>query len=69
MAPELAALALDFPGWHLWQSRSGEYWAVRREDTAAPQEPGGCCKFARGATLEELRAELSVQERLAGHAR
>ena len=34
----LAALRLEFPGWHPWRSSTGRYWASRVLDREKPSE-------------------------------
>jgi hypothetical protein len=66
----LAELGRDFPGWQPWRSSAGRWWAVRQGRAAPPPDaPAEWARTVDADTLEGLRAVLSGQEELAGHAR
>jgi hypothetical protein len=62
----IAQLEAEFPGWHIWRSNAGRWWAtrtgsvLRREDLGtgrvmtldADDETGLCRQLAAQATLD-----------------
>jgi len=64
---EMKKLALDFPGWAIWQGmrsddRPGDYYANRRRWSA--NLPPEAALTVVGSDLEELRAALVEQDEL-----
>jgi len=62
---EMAALAADFPGWHVWRGRSGSGAEAEWHATArrAVRKPGALGRLA-APTSPGLRALLGQQEAL-----
>ncbi len=40
-----AALSQEFPGWTLWVSGTGRWWASRRDALSAAEQAAGCVPF------------------------
>jgi hypothetical protein len=60
---DMIDIAQDFPGWRLWQSRGGRWWATRTGTLPASQ-PEGFTITVDGGDAGQLRAAISSQERL-----
>jgi hypothetical protein len=60
---ERAQLAKEFPSWHIWNSRTGRWWATRRGNLRFSREHDpGWSMTVDGDTSEELRGSLQSQE-------
>lgn len=62
---QIAALETEFPGWHVWRSNAGRWWAtrtgavLRREDLGA-----GRVMTLDADDMTALRGQLLAQSRL-----
>ncbi|MBE1531894.1 hypothetical protein [Actinomadura algeriensis] len=56
-----AALAADFPGWAIWQSDGGHWYATRRARLAERMHRYRLWTTLDAADLTELRNELATQ--------
>ena len=62
---QAAQLETDFPGWHIWHSNAGRWWATRTGSVVRRDELG----TGRVMTLDaddatDLRQQLAAQARL-----
>jgi hypothetical protein len=60
-----AQLAIEFPGWHIWRSNTGRWWATRTGPVLRREDLGS----GRAMTLDAddapaLREQLTVQAEL-----
>lgn len=60
-AGELARVRAAFPGWNVWRSDEGCWWATRNRPLAPSRWPDGYDLTVTGANLFELRAEIARQ--------
>ncbi len=63
-ASELEKLSADFPGWHVWQSSAGRWWAVRLNGEWGWHAHPGWGRTVDANMLGEMRAVLIFQERI-----
>jgi len=61
----IAQLEAEFPGWHIWRSNAGRWWATRTGSVVRRDELG----TGRVMTLDaddatDLRQQLAAQARL-----
>jgi hypothetical protein len=49
----------DHPGWHVWRSRAGRWWAVRTGRDAQWKDAGGLPMTIDADDEDGLRAELA----------
>jgi hypothetical protein len=63
---ELAArLAVEFPGWHIWRSNAGRWWATRTGSVMRREDLGTGRVMTLDADDENvLRVQLATQARL-----
>lgn len=62
---ELAAIAVDYPGWRPWQSKAGRWWATRLGVRHIPDGvPPEWAMTVDADSSVELRRELASQEAL-----
>ena len=62
----LAAIRLEFPGWHPWCSSAGRFWATRISRRRQPPDaPAAWAMTIDADTPGELRDALAAQEQLA----
>jgi hypothetical protein len=59
-----AALGQEFPGWALWLSGTGRWWASRRSEISAAEQAAGCVPFLHADTDEALAVQIHAQEAL-----
>lgn len=60
-----AELEGTFPGWHVWRSDAGSWWATRRGRLLSDHEfEAGLVATATGGTWQELRTMLSGQSQI-----
>ena len=57
-AAERTALQRDYPGWHVWRSDEGRWWATRRGNQ--PPEPQSVDADTAAALREELAADAKA---------
>jgi len=62
---EAAAVA---PGWRIWRSDAGRWWATRIRPFTAAAEAAGAARTVDGDDLAELCRAIAEQERLAALA-
>jgi hypothetical protein len=62
--PAAAALSEEFPGWTLWVSGTGRWWASRRAALTAADQAAGCVPFLHTDGPEVLAGQLRAQEAL-----
>lgn len=67
---EMAALAADFPAWHIWRGRSSRgadtgWHATRRPRPGRPALAPGLLSALAGGSADSLRAQLEQQEAIA----
>lgn len=58
-------LAAQFPGWSIWRSDAGRWWATRRTPPTAAQGDAGCDHTVDADTPADLCGVLAEQERRA----
>jgi hypothetical protein len=64
-ADQLAELKAQFPGWHVWPSNAGRWWATRTGPVAGRDDFGaGRVMTVDADDMEALRAQLERQNRL-----
>ncbi|WP_300614381.1 hypothetical protein [Trebonia sp.] len=62
---ELAELKAEFPGWHVWRSNAGRWWATRTGTVLRRDELGaGRVMTVDADDAAALRDELLLQARL-----
>jgi hypothetical protein len=63
---ELAAqLAVEFPGWHIWRSSAGRWWATRTGLVLRREELGtGRVMTLDADDAKALREQLTIQANL-----
>lgn len=59
-----AALSQDYPGWALWLSGTGRWWASRRDELSAADQAAGCVPFLHADSPGALAGQLRAQEAL-----
>jgi hypothetical protein len=60
-----ARIEADFPGWHIWRSNAGRWWATRTGPVVRRAELGAARVMTVDADDEDLlRDQLLVQARL-----
>ncbi len=63
----IAQVEADFPGWHIWHSNAGRWWATRTGFVPRREELGTGRVMTVDADDEaSLRQQLAVQTRLDG---
>jgi hypothetical protein len=63
--PDLAAaLTVEFPGWTLWLSGTGRWWASWQAELSAAEQAAGCVPFLHADSPEALAGQLRAQEAL-----
>jgi len=63
----IAQVEADFPGWHIWHSNAGRWWATRTGFVHRREELGAGRVMTVDADDETgLRDQLTVQNRLDG---
>jgi hypothetical protein len=61
----IAQVEADFPGWHIWHSNAGRWWATRTGFVLRPEDMGTGRVMTLDADDEaSLREQLVVQARL-----
>jgi hypothetical protein len=60
----VAALSQEFPGWTLWLSGTGRWWASWRDELSAAELAAGCVPFLHADSPGALAAQLLAQEAL-----
>jgi hypothetical protein len=64
---ELAELEAEFPGWHVWRSNAGRWWATRTGAVLRRDDLGtGRVMTVDADDVGSLRNELHMQARLDG---
>ena len=64
-ASKTAVLAADYPGWHIWQSAGGTWWATRIGVRHAPDgAPASWAMTISAEARDGLRTELAAQAAL-----
>jgi len=58
------ALSQEFPGWTLWLSGTGRWWALRRDALSAAELAAGCVPFLHSDSPDALAGQLRAQEAL-----
>jgi hypothetical protein len=59
-----AALSQEFPGWTLWLSGTGRWWASRQDALSAADQAAGRVLFLHADSPEALAGQLCAQEAL-----
>jgi hypothetical protein len=63
-----AQLAAEFPGWHIWRSNTGRWWATRTGSVLRREDLGSDRVMTLDADDEDtLREQLAYQTRLDGN--
>jgi len=63
----LAELEAEFPGWHVWRSSAGRWWATRTGSVLRRDELGaGRVMTVDADDVRALRDQLLLQARLDG---
>ena len=62
--PAAAALSEEFPGWTLWLSGTGRWWASRRDELSAADLAAGYVLFLHADSPGALAGQLRAQEAL-----
>ena len=60
--PAAATLQKEFPGWTLWLSGTGRWWASRRKELTAAEVTAGCVLVLHADDSDELVRQLRAQE-------
>jgi hypothetical protein len=61
----VAQVETDFPGWHIWHSNAGRWWATRTGSVLRREELGTGRVMTVDADDETgLREQLAIQRRL-----
>lgn len=55
-------LAATYPGWTIWRSNTGRWYATRHTQITKAEGRAGCNRMVDGATPEELTECLDDQE-------
>jgi hypothetical protein len=56
--------AQDIPGWRLWVSSTGRWWALRQTTLTAAQVAAGCQPLIYATDSRALAALISAQDEL-----
>jgi hypothetical protein len=64
---QAAALSQEFPGWALWVSGTGRWWASRQAALNAAGLAAGCVPFLHADGPTALAGQIRAQEAI--HAR
>lgn len=59
--PRAAQLETDFPGWWVWISDTGNWWASLRRQLTYEEIEADCVQFIRADDEDELRERLGDQ--------
>lgn len=59
-----AEIETAFPGWGVWVSDTGAWWASLRSALTLDQIAAGCTPFVRAEDADELVEMLGTRERL-----
>ncbi|MEU8040834.1 hypothetical protein [Streptosporangium sp. NPDC049078] len=62
---DLDELAAEFPGWTIWRSDTGRWWATRHEPISTAEEHADVHRMVDADTLDELSPLLADQEQRA----
>jgi len=57
----IAAIRQQFPGWNLWLSDTGRWWAFRKVELTAADVAAGCAPFLHADDPETLTRQISAQ--------
>jgi hypothetical protein len=60
---EITAMRAAFPGWNVWRSDEGGWWASRRHPLRPSRRPAGYALTVTADQARELRALISRQPR------
>lgn len=60
----IAGIEADFPGWHIWKSDTGRWWAARKATLTAGQSSAGCAQYLETDSPTELRVHIAADEAL-----
>jgi hypothetical protein len=60
--PSVADVGRSFPGWHVWSSNGGHWYATRRRDLPEKAAKFRLWPTVHAGSLAALWAELDVQE-------
>lgn len=63
--PPEHGLSGAWPGWSIWQSNIGRWYATRSTDPNARELDAGCVRTLEASTVEDLSKELADQARRA----
>ena len=62
---QLAELEAEFPGWHVWRSNAGRWWATRTGSVLRREDLGtGRVMTVDADDASSLRSQLHAQIRL-----
>jgi hypothetical protein len=57
-----AEIEAEFPGWHVWKSDTGPWWAARKVTLTAEQSGVGCAQYLRANSATELHGDITADE-------
>jgi hypothetical protein len=63
---DAAAIRAQFPGWTIWISGTGRWWASRQAELKAADLAAGCVPFLHADEPEALAAQIRAQQAAAG---
>ena len=59
---DAAAIKQQFPGWTIWVSGTGRWWASRRAALSAADQAAGCVPFVHADEPDALIRQIRAQE-------
>ena len=68
MAHPATANHATVPGWRIWRSDAGRWWATRNNPFPRSAEAIGAARTVDADTVDQLREVIAEQERLAASA-
>jgi len=65
---DLSRLARKYPGWTIWRSNTGRWYATRHTWPTEAEGRAGCARTINAATLDDLTELLKDQQQRAQKA-
>jgi hypothetical protein len=63
---DASAIEAGFPGWHIWKSDTGRWWAARKTTLPARKSSAGCAQYLESDSPEGLRNLIAADDALGG---
>jgi hypothetical protein len=63
---DTSAIEARFPGWHIWKSDTGRWWAARATTLPAAKSNAGCAQYLQSDSPDGLRDQITADNALSG---